>query len=402
MSYLTLKKAFHKQDVDAGALYLERFSSAKAVHLNFDIKGNQAFLYMEDELYTKMLQITKADKEILELTQQLPGRAIQQYTERTLIDEIVLTNEIEGVNSSRREIGSILRNLEKQDKKKRFVGLVNKYNMLLQREEVQIDTLEDIRALYDDLVLFEVVSDNQNNAPDGKLFRTESVSVYSPAGEEIHRGVLPEQRIEDQLSTALDFLKKESVELPIKAAVFHYLFGYIHPFYDGNGRLNRFISSALLLREYEPLVGLRLSYAITQSIERYYKGFNVCNEVLNKGDITPFVLMFLDVVYQAVADIIAVLKEKGELLEINRDQLKNVGVLAEDKDLFELAYILLQARMFSGDGISIHELMKVFGVTRPTIMKRLSHIAQLDLLEREKVGREVHYQLNIEALQSTV
>ena len=400
MSYLTLKKAFHRRDVDAGSLYQERFSSRKAIHLDFDIKGNQAFLYMDDALYTQMLRITKADKVILGLTQELPGRAIQQYTERTLIDEIVLSNEIEGVNSSRREIGKILRNLEKQDKKKRFFGIVNKYNMLIQGEVIPIDTTEDIRKIYDDLVLSEVTSDNPNNVPDGRLFRKDSVSVTGPAGDEIHRGVLPESRIEECLVKALNFLNADKSELPIKTAVFHYLLGYIHPFYDGNGRLNRFISSALLLREYEPLVGLRLSYAITESIEKYYKDFSTCNDVLNKGDLTPFVLMFLDVITQAVEDIVSVLTEKKELLRINQDQLRKIETLTEDSDLFNLAFILLQARMFSGDGISTLELMNYFGISRPTIMKRLEYISNLGLLEKERIGREVHYQLNLDILQS--
>ncbi|MCL2530345.1 MAG: Fic family protein [Coriobacteriia bacterium] len=402
MSYLTLKKAFHAQGADAEALYLERFLSTKAVHLDFEINGSRAFFYLDDALYVLMLQIAKADKAILELTQQLPGRAIRQYTERTLIDEIVLTNEIEGVNSSRKEIGKILRNLEKQDKKKRFFGLVNKYNMLIQREEVRIDTPKDIRALYDDLVLFEVTSDNPKNAPDGSLFRKDSVSVYGPAGDEIHRGVLPESKIEETLTSALHFLSSQEVDLPIKAAIFHYLLGYIHPFYDGNGRLNRFMSSALLMREYEPLVGLRLSYAITESIERYYKGFNTCNDVLNRGDLTPFVFMFLDVIHHAVSDIVTALAEKKELLKINSEYLLKVETLAGDSTLYDLAHILLQARMFSGDGIIIKELMSVFGVTRPTMMKRLEQISALNLLERERVGREVHYQLNLDVLHRIV
>ncbi|MCL2807790.1 MAG: Fic family protein [Coriobacteriia bacterium] len=399
MSYLTLKKAFYKQGTDAEALYAERFASAKTILLDFDINGNQAFLFMDDTLYAQMLRIAKADKAILDLTQQLPNRALQLYTERTLIDEIVLTNEIEGVNSSRREIGRILRTLEKQDAKRRYFGLVNKYNMLGQRKAVQINTLEDIRALYDDLVLSEVISDNPKNAPDGRLFRVDSVSVYGPAGDEIHRGLLPESRIEECLTYALHFLQNPLVELPIKAAVFHYLLGYIHPFYDGNGRLNRFMSSALLLGEYEPLVGLRLSYAVTQSIERYYKGFSTCNDVLNKGDLTPFVLMFLDLVYQAVNDIVTTLTEKRELLRVNREQLLAVEVLGEESNLFDLAFVLLQARMFSGDGISTQELMNIFEITRPTIMKRLGQIQRLGLLDREKVGREVHYQLKLDALR---
>lgn len=398
MSYITLRKAFHNPKIDAEALYQERFSNAKTIHIDIDIEGHQAFCFMDEGIYVRMLSIAKADKKVLELVTDLPGRALQQFTERTLIDEIVLTNGIEGVNSSRKEIGSILRNLEGQNRRKRFYGLVNKYNMLLQKTDIPIGALEDIRKIYDDLVLNEVVSDRPGNVPDGRLFRKESVSVYNAAGIEIHQGVYPELKIEDCLTSSLAFLEYENIELPIRVAIFHYLLGFIHPFYDGNGRLNRFISSALLLREYEPLVGLRLSYAITQSIDRYYQEFTTCNSVLNRGDLTPFVLMFLDVIKEAVDDIVEALSEKRELLGINYRRLYQVEEIVEDRNLYDLACLLVQARMFSGDGISIHELLEVTGVSRPTIMKRLECILKTGLLEREKVGREVHYQLNLEAL----
>ena len=42
------------------------------------------------------------------LSAQLPDIAKEQYSRKCLIDEIVLTNKIEGVHSSRKEIGEVL------------------------------------------------------------------------------------------------------------------------------------------------------------------------------------------------------------------------------------------------------------------------------------------------------
>jgi Fic family protein len=398
--YVTLRKAFHNPTVDAEALYRERFSAPNTIHLNLDVSGYPAFCVMDDSIYIKMLELAKDDKKILALTQALPGRALRQFAESTLIDEIVQTNGIEGVNSSRKQIGDILRNLEKRNKRQRFYGLVTKYALLGQRVDIPLSAPKDIRALYDDLVSDEVkVSHaNANYLPDGELFRKSQVSVYNAAGQEIHQGLQPESRINEYLQVSLAFLDRSDVELPIKAAIFHYLVGYIHPFYDGNGRLNRFISSYLLLQEYEALVGFRLSYAITQTIERYYKGFTTCNDPLNRGDLTPFVLMFLDMLKQATADIIATLAEKKALLEENHERLALVREIAGDSELYEVASILLQARMFSGDGITIKELMDMLGITRPTVMKRLNGIAAIGLLQKERIGREVHCQLDLRAL----
>jgi Fic family protein len=353
---------------------------------------------LDDSLYVQMLKISKADKKILSLTQALPGRAIQQFTERTLIDEIVLTNGIEGVNSSRKEIGDILRNLEKRNQRNRFYGLVNKYAMLARGIDIPLQSPEDIRSLYDDLVLEEVRRDKPDNAPDGKLFRRSQVSVYNAGGQEIHQGVSSEERIIEYLAESLRMVDSDEIELPVRVGILHYLLGYIHPFYDGNGRLNRFISSYLLMKEYELLVGFRLSYAITQSINKYYAGFTTCNDPLNRGDLTPFVIMFLNIVHEAVDEIVRVLTEKDVLYRENLERLRHVPTFVTDKDVFELATILLQARMFSGDGITAQGLVGIFGVSRPTIAKRLSQIESVGLLERERMGREVHFQINLDEL----
>ena len=44
------------------------------------------------------------------------------------------------------------------------------------------------------------------DAPDGEIFRKESVSVYSPTGKELHCGVNPESKIIEYMDNAIDFL----------------------------------------------------------------------------------------------------------------------------------------------------------------------------------------------------
>ena len=395
MSYTSLRKAFHDPNIDVDELYKARLSASSTIRLNLLVSGYPAFCVMDDSLYLQLLKISKADKQILTLTQALPEPAIQQFTERTLIDEIVLTNGIEGVNSSRKEIGAILQNLEKKNKRNRFYGLVSKYAMLTKKTTLPLLRSGDIRAIYDDLVLDEVRADRPDNVPDGRVFRKGPVSVYDAAGREIHRGLSPEERIIEYLDESLSMVGSETIELPVRTAIFHYLLGYIHPFYDGNGRLNRFISSYLLAREYAPLVGLRISYVIAQSGEKYYKGFAVCNDPLNKGDLTAFVIMFLDIVRQAVDGIVSALSEKESLYRESIGRLQQTSVIAHDQDVLDLACMLLQARMFSGDGITGQGLMESFGISRPTLMKRLKQIESIGLLERERRGREVHLQINL-------
>ena len=65
------------------------------------------------------------------------------------------------------------------------------------------------------------------------FFRRKSVSVYSPHMKEIHRGISGETEIIACMEKALFILHNKSIPPLIRISVFHYLFGYIHPFYDG-------------------------------------------------------------------------------------------------------------------------------------------------------------------------
>lgn len=109
----------------------------------------------------------------------------------------------------------------------------------------------------------------------------------------IYKGVQPESVIIKYITKSLEFLNRDDVNFLFRIAIFHYLFGYIHPFYDGNGRTSRFISSALLYENMRTdILAFRLSYTLKQNINEYYKVFKECNDPKNKGDLTPFVYMF--------------------------------------------------------------------------------------------------------------
>ena len=89
-------------------------------------------------------------QELNKLTSEISGIALQQYIKKCLIDEIVLTNEIEGVVSTRKDINEILENVE--DKNNRLTGLVNKYLKLCSEENIDIITCNDVRNIYNDLL----------------------------------------------------------------------------------------------------------------------------------------------------------------------------------------------------------------------------------------------------------
>ncbi len=293
-----------------------------------------------------------------------------------------------------------MESLGKQDKNTRFKGLVQKYLMLQSNEPVSLQTCEDIRKIYDDLVLNEITEDDPQNIPDGVIFRKDSVTVQSPAQKDIHRGLYPESEVIAAMKKALAYLNDESVDQLYRISVSHYLLGYIHPFYDGNGRLNRFISSYLLSKELHPILSFRLSYTINENINEYYKSFKICNDPKNAGDLTPFLQMFLKIVQESIGQLLGALERRADQLLYYGNIIESLPY-SNDPIFAKIYYLLVQAELFSEHGISTQELLENLNLSRPTLRTRLNRISETKLLkitQHEKDKREKYYGIDLEAM----
>lgn len=397
MSRKNLKQLFHMNLAEYKAEYNRRFNNEDTIHLPVYIGENQAFICQTPEMYKMIVNIERMDKAV-ELI-ELPSAAKEQYMRKCLIDEIILTNNIEGVHSTRKEIGDILQDLSKKSKKNRFVGLVAKYEKLVQREKLDFNCCEDIRKLYDDIFYEEIKANDPENLPDGKIFRKSAVEVLSPSQKVIHKGLYPEGKIIDTFEKSLEILNDESIDFLIRTAVFHYLFGYIHPFYDGNGRTSRFISSYLLSQNLNPLIAFRVSYTIKENIKKYYDAFDVCNNPLNKGELTPFVEMFLCVIEASMEQLLNSLEEKRRNLDHYNIFLSNI--YKEDKNLTKLYYVLIQAALFTNIGISRDELISYMECSGNTLKKMLDTIPEELLLVNQQKKRKF-YLLNLDEVNKRI
>ena len=394
MKKMPLKKLFHIDREAYKSEYEKRFNDDDTVHLDIEISGNAAFLCQTKEMFGSIISIERTNTKIVNMCSVLPEKALIQYRTRCLTDEIVLTNNIEGVHSTRKEINEILSDLSTKDRKKRFVGLVKKYVTLSQNEEIPLRTGRDIRKIYDDIFFDEISSSNPNNLPDGNIFRKSGVDVYSETQNIIHSGVHPESEIISVMDKSLDFLATADCDILIRIAVFHYLFEYIHPFYDGNGRTDRFISSYLLSKELNSLIGYHISYTIKENINKYYDAFDTCNHPLNKGDLTPFAEMFLSLVDISMKQLYDEIKNKLDKFNFYGDLCPKLPN-ADHKDIVTLYYVLIQAALFSEDGISQKELENFLNASYSSVRNKLSSIPA-DLLIKNTRERHAYYMLDLD------
>lgn len=399
MAYQLLGKLYYGDRTAYMEEYRVRFSSEEAMKPDFSVAGHPAFFLLNGEVMGKVYAITKLNQAVVKLSGTLPGIAKQQYSRKCLIDEIVLTNRIEGVHSSRKEIGDALDVLEQQSeekgKRQRFVGLVNKYLKLMTHAEIPLRTCRDIRAIYDEVFLEEIRAEDPKNLPDGEIFRKDLTEIRSETDRVIHKGMYPEREIIAAMEKALAFLNDEGVDRLVRVCIFHYMLEYIHPFYDGNGRLGRLILSYCIAGELEPLLAYRISETVKENIKDYYKAFQVCNDPHGLGDLTPFLLMMLDMIHAALAELKESLTQKlfrwgqyaGTALKL---------AAGEVADIRKMYNILIQAALFSEKGISTRELEGLFGSYYLT-KKNLGKIRP-ELLRAEKKGKEMYYELDLNAL----
>lgn len=404
MQYKQLKKLYYKNQQEWQEEYDLRFNYSSTRHLNIEIKEfNRRFSYPAFYCYNE--EITRLLNEILNETitmfkciDMVPVAAIKQFINSSLINEVKYTNDIEGVRSTRKEIKEAL-SQESPKKYVRLWGIVDKYKKIIAQKNIKLSTPEDIRKLYDNFVLQEVVRAKESNAPDGIIFRKNSVEIITETDKVLHTGLYPESKIIETMSTALEILYDQNIPKLIRIAIFHYLFGYIHPFYDGNGRMSRFITSYFLAKEIHPILGLHLSYLIKKNKNKYYQLFEDTNNEFNRGDLTPFIIMSLELILKSTRTISAILLKKKKKFDY---YIKHLDVLSQkEKTVQEIYNILLQASVFSDFGASIEDIALPIRKSTKTISTKLKSIPSDEIII-DKRTRPFHYKLNLSYLNMLI
>lgn len=387
--YFILNAAEYKK------LYLSRYNSESTITFDCEINGNPAFFFFHNNINILLNQISEMEEKVENAFNRLPKLAKQQFIKKTMIDEIVYSNEIEGVISTRKDINTIIENIKcKDDKLNRLDGIVKKYLTLLDGVDLKIESSEDVRKLYNESFLEEVISNDPKNEPDGNIFRKGPVFITS-SGKEIHRGICPESELIKFVDKGLDILHNNDIHPLIRLSIFHYLFAYAHPFYDGNGRINRLISSYFISKKYSALVGYNLSMMIKANISRYYEAFKHTNDVRNKGDMTTFVYEFLSIILGAFEKTELFAMEYCHQLKKYFDIITNLNISDKAKDLLN---VLVQSEVFTELGVSASELMKINEISVNTLKKYLAELSNLSILKEVYLFNRKYYGIDLDKL----
>ena len=392
MQYEALSVIYYKNPGQYEQLCSMRANSENTVPLPVSIHGTRAFFCVVPELLSLTEAIYRADGEVSALWKKVPKRARGRHYAQSLIEEALWTNDIEGVHSSRQELRKAFdAATKKNNQKARFKGLLTGYIGMLNHDLVAVKSPQDIRKIYDLVLLDDISSENM---PDGNVFRKGGVSVVSPSDKEIHKGILPEGDLIAFIASILSYVEQEHYPLA-SVAVFHYLFGYAHPFYDGNGRMARFLSSLFLSENLHILIGWNMSQTISESKNLYYKAFETCNDPKSKGDITPFVIYYLSMVAQSAKGIKTSLEEATARYEHYAGWPKTVA----DGTAREVLRAILEVTLFSEKGIGADGIARYLDGPVSTVKACLQKLQKTDIpIVYEVSDRKKLYRLDLDKI----
>lgn len=112
------------------------------------------------------------------------------------------------------------------------------------------------------------------------------------------------------------------------------------------------------------------------------------------GELTYFIEMFLSILEKSMSNLYDALEERKNKLHYYLSKLHKIKSLSEkDKKVCDL---LIQAELFSDNGISTHELVYGLKITKPTLAKRIESLNTKKLVKIDKSNQIHYYGLDLE------
>lgn len=390
MEYRTLARLFHAdRSMDSYAnhdrLARQRLEADSTFTTGIGTPLGELFIATPRCVCMLTQKVLLAERQVSAMWRSIPGVMRWNYIYHAISEELLATNEMEGVRSTRKETEAAVAaarqaRTEGDMEKARFGEFAKLYLNLTNRDVELPKTLEDIRDIYDKIALDEI---DDKNRPDGELFRKGDVEVQGPHGTVIHSGVSSEARISALLAQMMDLARSDTIPFLQRAIASHFLFEYIHPFYDGNGRTGRYLLALYLSNDLTLPTVLSLSRTIAENKNEYYKAFTEAEDKLNSGELTFFVYTILGLIERAQESLIEELGVKIDQLDkatVLRDELRREHALSTNATL--LLYAVMQEELFDATkSMTLEDAGGDLMLTKQTIRKYVDELAGASLIE---------------------
>ena len=242
---------------------------------------------------------------------------VDDYRVRQLIEEAISSSMIEGAKPTTREQASAMVREQRQPVSHDERMILNNWRAM--RRILELHQQGSELTLDHLLELHRILGEDALDTPgvEGTLrCEADLVEVADPEGNVWHIPP-PAAGIEARIRALLRFANGTEdgpfIHPVLRAIICHFWLGYEHPFRDGNGRMARALYYWCMLRHgYEMAEFLSISGPIDRSPTAYYMAF--AHTETDEGDLTYFILHQLEVMQQALRELIAHLERRAKRL----------------------------------------------------------------------------------------
>lgn len=387
MEYPELAKLFHMDKSSSrNTANIEEFQRRKTMDSTFLVRqyknGEDLFIAMPREMLVLMESVLRADRKSSAMMRSIPPIGVAALIRGLVLDEVVSTNAIEDIHSTRKQIEEALEAQNADNVQfRRFKELALLYMGLSDNPELTLpEKPKDIRTIYDAVMESELL---ESKKPDGELFRKDGVDVKAGGIRVLHRGAEPESKIIDGMENMLALTKRDDIPGLISAIASHYIFESVHPFYDGNGRTGRYLLALFLSEPLSTPTVLSLSRAIAENKNAYYSAFSSVENPLNHGEMTHFVYSMLELIKIAQSTTMERLKNNIDKFELVKERCEGFFQESELGEKEEtLVFVMAQYALFGMFGsVSLDELAASISLSKQMARKYLTKLENNGLVE---------------------
>ena len=372
---LDLKKMVYKYGAsdlqEFLALLKQDFYQALPLH---DFEGNQMVCL------DSVVRISLSAARVL-LT---PQQSARLYGAKAMEEEIVSTFRIEQVDTSRESVRRILSGqAPKNDEEHRIYGM--KLGLEFIADVSHTITEENLFRLYQ-MTIGDFLPEEDRLLP-GNLYRHDN--VYIVGGKVEHTG-LPWQRLPAYMAELVAFAAEKAAQNDlVKAAILHFALAYLHPYFDGNGRMARLLHLWYLVQQgYTSALFVPMSRFIEESRSRYYKAYTLVEQnqqISGVLDVTPFLTYFAESVYSRLGEG----QPQPRTLQAFDEALRQGKVTEKERALWQF---VLTA--YGDEEFSTKRLEKDFGdAAYATIRSFVLKFERLGFLTSVRYGNRVKYRV---------
>ena len=313
-----------------------------------------------------------------------PQRNDQLFGAKAMEDEILSTFRIEQINTTRESVRRVLAGPSpRNEDEHRVYGMKRGLEFIADPSHTISEG--NLYRLYQ-MTIGEFLPEEDQLLP-GNRYRHDTVYVV---GAKVEHTGLPYSKLPEYMAALIKFAQENAeTNALLKAAILHFYLAYLHPYFDGNGRMARLLHLWYLVQQgYSSALFVPLSRYVEESRNRYYNAFSLVErnqEISGIVDLTPFLTYFIEQVYRPLGEN----KMGGHAMDSFKEALAQGQITEKEAALWQFVF-----SCYGNEEFSTKQLEKDFGnAAYATIRSFVLKFESLGMLASTRYGNRVKYRV---------